>query len=162
MLHVEVVHRDVLEVLLKRFLTALICELEHPILPLLLAHAWVLCNRIAIFVVHLLLRLFCRLFSFLLQDGVIHVSQHAVPHAVSLVVHVVDTVAVDFGTSVDNLAGSDPLFVLFLLADELFDIDHIGEVVHLKGIFGVDFLSKMGKWMLASLYLRALLGSLTF
>ena len=140
MLHVKVVHRDVLEVLLQRFLTAFICELEHPILPLLLANVWVLCDRIAIFVVHLLLRLLCGLLSLLLQNGVVHVSQHSVPHAVRLVVNIVHTVAVDFGASVDNLTRSDPLFVLFLLADELFDIDHIGEVVHFKGIFCVDFL----------------------
>ena len=71
------------------------------------------------------------------------VPLHSVPHAVSLIVHVIDAEAVDFGSRVNDLPRSDPLLVIALLADEGLHIVNLPKVVHFKGIFRIDFLHKM-------------------
>lgn len=86
------------------------------------------------------------LLVFLLDDLDVFVDAgialHSIPHSVGLVVDVVDSISVHFGASVDDLARSNPLLVVFLLSDECLHIFDIPKVVHLEGILGVDFLIK--------------------
>ena len=70
------------------------------------------------------------------------VPLHPVPHAVGLIVHVVDAEAVYFCSRVDDLPRSDPLLVIALRANEGLNIVDFPKVVHFKGIFRIDFLQK--------------------
>ena len=70
------------------------------------------------------------------------ISLHSIPHAVSFVVNVVDAIPVHFGACVNNLPRSNPLLVVFLRCDECLNVLNFTEVVELKGILSVDFLSK--------------------
>ena len=73
------------------------------------------------------------------------VPLHTIPHAVSLVVYVVDPVAIDFGSCVDNLARPDPLLVILLILDECLDVSQTTEIVHFKCVLRVDFLKNKDK-----------------
>ena len=81
-------------------------ESEHSLALPFLSIAISPCNRVTIFVELDLTIVALLLF---LDDFDVHftamgVALHAIPHAVGLVVHVVDPVAVDFGASVHDLA----------------------------------------------------------
>jgi len=110
MLGVERRQCDILRVI-QCFLALIIFELqEGPLLHFLVVSVanWVpICINLTT-LVFLLLDDFNAVFT---GEGI---SLHAIPHAVSFVMNIVDAVPVHFGASVDDLPRSDPLLVIFL------------------------------------------------
>ena len=67
---------------------------------------------------------------------------HAVPHAIRLIVDIVNTIAIHFGPRVNYLSRSNPLFIVLLLPNEVLHVVYLTEVVHFKRVFRIDFLKK--------------------
>ena len=142
MLRVKAWQRDVLklvESLLTYFAAMLVVNLDK-LLLLLLGSVFVI-DRVAIFVKLLLifvLGLADDLDAIVIVEG--GIPLHAVPHAVCLIVHVVNSVAIDFSSSIDDLTRLYPLFVIFLLFDELLHVVQLAEVVNFKCVLRVNLL----------------------
>ena len=100
--------------LLNRPLT--ISVLKFQLLPLFLLFVFVNFNRIAIFVKNLA-AIF--LFFFLYDVDLLFASDsiplQTIPHPIGIVMNIVDTIAIDFGASIHDLARPDPLLVVLLL-----------------------------------------------
>ena len=85
------------------------------------------------------------LLVFLLYDAIVArpMTHHAVQYAVSLIVYIINAIAVNLGTGIDDLTRANPLLIILLLANEVFHVLDLGEVVHFKSILRVNFLQSM-------------------
>ena len=86
------------------------------------------------------------------------IALHTVPHPVSLIVDVVDPIAVDFGASVDNLARPDPLLVFALLRNERSHVVNLPEVVHFERVLRIDLLRMAHRHRFLEHFLEVRLG----
>ena len=68
------------------------------------------------------------------------VPLHTIPHSIRLVVHIVHSISVHFGSSVNDLAGPDPFIAILLLVNEGLHIFNLAKVVHFECVFRIDFL----------------------
>ena len=115
------------------------------LLSLLVLVAW---NRVAIFIncLHILvLILFLNHLDVVIQGSI---PLHTIPHAIGLIMDIINTIAVDFSTCIDNLATTDPFLVVFLLSDEALHVVYLAKVVHFKSILGIyALIKKQERWL---------------
>ena len=102
-------------------------------------------NGVAFFIKILTFFRFLLLYDFNLLIACHRVSLHSIPHSVRLIVDIIDSIAIDFCSSVNDLARPDPLFVVLLRANESLYVINLSKIIDLECIFCVYFLHEYGQ-----------------